>query len=115
MLNPDRLAARNPDAEVLSDRGSLFYRLLAGVSSGFLFTIFFSFLPNLFKAVAFYEGTSSSMERAERKALLFYWYFMLVTAFTGSALANMLLEWFTTGKRYFDKLLSWRRPMLSSS
>lgn len=98
LMNPVVLASRYPNSKVLHDEDSIFFRLLAGMSSGLLFTVFFSFLPQLFKFVAFYEGTSSSMEKAERKALLFYWYFMLVTAFTGSSLANMLLQWFASGK-----------------
>jgi hypothetical protein len=74
---------------MLKDHSNLFYRLLAGPLSGLIMTLFFTFCPQLFKYLAFYEGTSSSLERGERTALLMYWYFMLVTAFFGSSLANV--------------------------
>jgi len=83
----------DPDTYI-DNKESPFYQLLAGPLSGLVKTLFFSFLPQLFKFLAFYEGTSSSMEKAERISLLLYFYFMVVTAFTGTSLATMLLNWF---------------------
>jgi hypothetical protein len=96
LLDPETLTKWFPDAEGLKDPTSQTYRALsrlAGPFSGLMYTLFFSFLPQVFKWLAFFDGTSSSMEKAERYALLLYWYFMLVTAFTGTALANMFFAW----------------------
>mmetsp|Transcript_6267 Transcript_6267/g.15804 ORF Transcript_6267/g.15804 Transcript_6267/m.15804 type:complete len:1341 (-) Transcript_6267:79-4101(-) len=97
LLNPAYLQSLYPDSALLED-GSFFYRVLAGFSSGALYSLFFSILPQVFKLLAFTEGVASSIPVAEDHALLFYWYFMLLTAFTGSTLATMLLEALTTGE-----------------
>ncbi|KAL3928157.1 MAG: hypothetical protein SGARI_005121, partial [Bacillariaceae sp.] len=96
LLDPETLIKWFPDAEGLKDPNSQTYQALsrlAGPFSALMYTLFFSFLPQVFKFLAFYDGTSSSMEKAERYALLLYWYFMLVTAFTGTALANLFFTW----------------------
>mmetsp|Transcript_4818 Transcript_4818/g.12258 ORF Transcript_4818/g.12258 Transcript_4818/m.12258 type:complete len:1303 (-) Transcript_4818:886-4794(-) len=87
---------------IISDQNTEDYNAISGFMAGLANTLFFSFCPQLFKAVAFFEGTSSSLERAERKALLYYWLFMLVTAFTGTTLATLLLSWFTEEDVKFD-------------
>jgi hypothetical protein len=130
-LNPAYLQSLFPDSAVLQNQNSLFYQVLAGFSSGALYSLFFSVLPQVFKFLAFAEGVSSSIPVAEEKALIFvsllvtlllivctlywtiiyfqlihvslfyrmqYWYFMLVTAFTGSTLATMLIGALTTGE-----------------
>jgi len=92
----------------------MLYRALAGPASGLATTLFMALLPQIFKFIAYYEGTSSSLEMAERKALLFMWYFMLVTAFFGQYLATMLIQWYYHGtlqcttslKSYFDSKYS---------
>ncbi|KAG7373736.1 protein of unknown function DUF221-domain containing protein [Nitzschia inconspicua] len=96
LANPDFLATAFPDAPGLHDTSSATYKLFASISGPFsslMLTLFFCFMPQLFKFLAFYDGISSSMEKAERGALLLYWYFMLVTAFPGASLANMFLSW----------------------
>lgn len=133
LLNPAYLQSLYPDSSILQE-GTFFYQVLAGFSSGALYSLFFSVLPQVFKFMAFSEGVSSSVPVAEDSALSFvsltsstksvtlvrisycikcplshcyafrmtlttqYWYFMLVTAFTGSTLATMLLEALTTGE-----------------
>jgi hypothetical protein len=128
VLNPEYLAAAFPDSEVFQNPNGAFYRLFAGLSSGMLYTLFFSVLPQVrqrfrmvrmlgtysrmanlnafcpgctlkkvFKVFANFEGSSSSIPRAENHALRFYWYFMLLTAFTGSTLAQMFFDGFVNG------------------
>ena len=92
ILSPTWLAARYPDIEAFQDPDSFFFKALAGISSGLLYTLFFSILPQIFKALAFFEGTSSSKVKAEENAMRFYWYFMLVTAFTGTSLVQILID-----------------------
>jgi hypothetical protein len=59
-----------------------------------LYTLFFSFCPQLFKAIANFKGNASSMAVAEDNALEYYWIFMMLTAFTGSSFANMFVKIF---------------------
>ena len=97
ILDPEELAKRFPDVPFFQNPDTFFYQLFAGVASGFVYTLFFSFCPQIFKAIANYEGNVSSMRRAEDKALSYFWYFMLLTAFTGTSLAQMLYQGFTQG------------------
>ena len=92
ILSPTWLAARYPDNETFQDPDNFFYKALAGISSGLIYSLFFSILPQIFKALAFSEGSSSSKVKAEENAMRFYWYFMLVTAFTGTSLVQMLVD-----------------------
>jgi len=92
LLNPQYLATLYPDSPIWSNSNGFFYRFFAGISSGMLYSLFFSILPQVFKYLAFMLGSASSIPKGEDNALRFYWYFMLVTAFTGSTLAQMLLN-----------------------
>jgi hypothetical protein len=94
VMNPRWLGQFFPNSKPLHDPDNILYRALAGPASGLATTLFMALLPQIFKFVAYYEGTSSSLEMAERKALLFMWYFMLVTAFFGQYLAAMLIQWY---------------------
>lgn len=92
ILSPTWLAEAFPDNKAFQNPESFFSKALAGISSGYIYTLFFSFLPQVFKVLAFCEGTSSSKVKAEENAMRFYWYFMLVTAFTGTQLVQVLLS-----------------------
>mmetsp|Transcript_37114 Transcript_37114/g.42454 ORF Transcript_37114/g.42454 Transcript_37114/m.42454 type:complete len:1352 (+) Transcript_37114:147-4202(+) len=97
ILNPTLIAARYPNSEFFQDPDNFFFKTLAGISSGLVITLFNSILPQIFKALAFFEGTSSSKVKAEENALRFYWYFILVTSFTGPLLVQMVLSGFQEG------------------
>ena len=105
-LNPRRLGQYFPDWEALHNEKYLLYKVLAGPASGLFTTLFMALLPQIFKLIAYYEGTSSSLEMAERKALMFMWYFMLVTVFFGQYLATMLIQWFYHGTLFFYRGMS---------
>ena len=94
VLNPRWLGQFFPNSKSLHDPDNILYKALAGPASGLATTLFMALLPQIFKLVAYSEGTSSSLEMAERKALLFMWYFMLVTAFFGQYLTAMLIQWY---------------------
>jgi len=94
VLNPRWLGQFFPNSKSLHDPDNILYKALAGPASGLATTLFMALLPQIFKLVAYFEGTSSSLEMAERKALLFMWYFMLVTAFFGQYLTTMLIQWY---------------------
>lgn len=96
LLDPAKLAEIT-GSESLQDPDSFFYRFLSGISSGFLYSIFFSICPQLFLALANFEGNASSKKSAEDKALQYFWFFMLATAFTGTTLAQMFFEGIVNG------------------
>jgi hypothetical protein len=52
LLNPETLAEVFPNWEALQNPDTFFFRVLSGISSGILYTVFFSFCPQLFKAIA---------------------------------------------------------------
>jgi hypothetical protein len=97
MINPRWLGYYFPNSKSLHDPDNILYKALTGPVSGLATNLFMALLPQIFKFIAYYEGTSSSLEMAERKALLFMWYFMLVTTFFGQYLATMLIQWFYHG------------------
>jgi hypothetical protein len=91
VLNPTWIAAQFPNNDQLNDPNGVFNRI-TGFAAGFVTSIFYSILPQIFKRLAFSEGTSSSKAKGEENAVRFYWYFMLATAFAGASLLQMLLD-----------------------
>jgi len=98
LLNPTKLATVFPNLEALRKPQSFFFQVVSGISSGILYSLFFSFCPQLFNAIANFEGNVSSKRTAEDKALTYYWFFMMLTAFTGTTLTQMLTEVFINRK-----------------
>ena len=66
--------------------------LLSGLISAIIFTTFFGLCPSMFKSIANFGSGAVSFDQAEFSALQFYWWFMVVTAFTGQLLANMVIN-----------------------
>jgi hypothetical protein len=71
--------------------------LLSGLVSAFIFTTFFALCPSMFKSIANFGSGAVSVAQAEFSALQYYWWFMVVTAFTGQLLANMVINAFKEG------------------
>jgi len=89
LLNPDSLAELFPGWDSLRNEESFFYTMMAGLSSGLMYSLFFSICPQLFMAIANFEGNVSSQRTSEDKALQYFWYFMMLAAFSGTSLAQM--------------------------
>lgn len=68
------------------------HNLLSGVISGGLYTIFFSVCPFIFKLFANYGSNATSIGEGERRALRYYWFFILFTAFAGQSLVTMTIN-----------------------
>jgi len=51
---------------------------------------FFGVLPQIFKMLANFAGEATSIYEAERHALTYYWWFMLVFVFGGQTLGNVI-------------------------
>ena len=66
--------------------------LLSGLISAIIFTTFFGLCPSMFKSIANFGSGAVSFDQAEFSALQYYWWFMVVTAFTGQLLANMVIN-----------------------
>lgn len=66
--------------------------LLSGLVSALLYTLFFALCPILFKGIANSGSRATSVQEAEQYALKYYWYFMLVTAFAFTGLADMAIS-----------------------
>ena len=61
---------------------------MSGLVSALLYTLFFALCPILFKGIANSGSRATSVQEAEQYALKYYWYFMLVTAFAFTGLAD---------------------------
>lgn len=68
------------------------HNILSGFISGGMYTIFFSVCPFIFKLFANYGSNATSIREAERKALGYYWFFILFTAFAGQSLVSMTIN-----------------------
>ena len=66
---------------------------ISSILTGSLTALFLTVCPYVFKALANYGGNAASLREAEYKAIRYYWFFILVSAFAGNSLANMI----TTG------------------
>eukprot|EP00980_Cylindrotheca_fusiformis_P009792 scaffold2156_cov115-Cylindrotheca_fusiformis.AAC.17 len=69
-----------------------YHSQVSGFISGGLYTIFFSVCPFIFKLFANYGSNATSIRQAEFKALRYYWFFILVTAFAGQSLVSMVIS-----------------------
>jgi hypothetical protein len=56
--------------------------------SGLGQSLLFSVCPTIFKFLSCIEGSSASMEQAEQKAMIYFWYFYIVARFMGPVLLN---------------------------
>ena len=82
----------NPLQRTFQDRfGSGISEIVAGFLQSGLYTLFFALCPVFFKSLANFGSSASSVANAELKALQYYWWFMVVSAFWGTLIANMLL------------------------
>jgi len=59
-----------------------------------LMICFFAVLPQIFKAFANFGSGATSIQEAERHALFYYWWFMLIFAFGGTSLATLVIAAF---------------------
>jgi len=51
--------------------------------SGLTQSLLFSICPVIFKLLANFEGSSSSMQKSEQRSMIFFWYFYIIARFMG--------------------------------
>lgn len=56
--------------------------------SGLTQSILFSICPIIFRFLSCIEGSSISMEQAEQKSMIYFWYFYIIARFLGPVLLN---------------------------
>lgn len=78
--------------EWLSHSKYLSAEIMSGLVSALLYTSFFAICPVMFKAIANSGSQATSVQEAEKFALQYYWYFMLVTAFVFTGLADAAIN-----------------------
>lgn len=66
--------------------------IVSGLVSALLYTTFFALCPVMFKMIANAGSQATSVQEAEKYALHYYWYFMLVTAFVFTGLADAAID-----------------------
>jgi len=84
-----------PYFEELAKSNPLF-KNLAGAVQASLFSLFFALCPLIFRAIANAGSNATSVATAEKAAINYFWWFMVVTAFSGTSFMMM-------GKTYFMK------------
>jgi hypothetical protein len=95
-LAPANLAKSFPALKALREN-EFFINVLAGLLTGIVWTLFFSICPYIFKTIANFGSGATSLRQAEFIALKYYWVFILLTAFTGISLSNILLNSLNSG------------------
>lgn len=67
-------------------------RSWSSTASGLVQTLLFSVAPYLFEALANMEGSATSAGKAQRNAILYFWYFYVVARFMGKIVWDAVLS-----------------------
>ena len=93
LVSPQKLEETLPDLyNWMSQTKYLSAEIMAGLVSALLYTAFFALCPIMFKGIANSGSQATSVQEAEKYALKYYWYFMLVTAFVFTGLADAAIS-----------------------
>jgi len=91
VFNPDLL---QNILSVTEERALSIQVLISGQSQILLFSI----CPPIFKILSNVEGSATSENKAQQKAMLFFWYFFLIVRFMGQIVWDIASEYFTGSK-----------------
>jgi Calcium-dependent channel, 7TM region, putative phosphate/Late exocytosis, associated with Golgi transport len=87
---------------------------LSGLITALIWSSFFALCPVIFKSIAHFGSKATSVASAEFKALQYFWWFMVVTAFSGQLLATMGLKAINEGISLDSELQSILRQIAGS-
>ena len=94
LVDPEAVSRIFPD---LNGAASQYGAVLSGLVTASIWSTFFALCPVIFRSVANFGSKSTSVASAEFKALQYFWWFMITTAFSGQLLATMGLKAFNEG------------------
>mmetsp|Transcript_24637 Transcript_24637/g.68012 ORF Transcript_24637/g.68012 Transcript_24637/m.68012 type:complete len:1091 (+) Transcript_24637:1740-5012(+) len=96
LLSPGKLKGIAPGIQLWSENNIGSY-IFSGFLPALVWTGFYGVCPPMFKAIANFGSNATSAACAEGSAMRYFWWFMIVSAFTGTSLASALLESFGEG------------------
>jgi hypothetical protein len=99
LVDPSKLDELIPGYEAWVSRNVWSENIFSGILPALIWTLFFAMCPVIFKTIANFGSNAHSVYKAEFKAMQYYWWFIVLTAFTGSSLSNMVLQGFNAGIR----------------
>eukprot|EP00536_Pseudo-nitzschia_multiseries_P003826 jgi/Psemu1/237046/estExt_Genewise1.C_600084 len=97
--NPDKVVALFGEAAQASL--SKYSSSLSGLTQILLFSV----CPVIFRIVANFEGSSTSMQKAEQRALMYFWYFYIIARFMGQIVYKSTLL-FLRGEQGLENLVT---------
>jgi len=102
LVDPESLDELFPGfGNVSEDWGGVeFTSLISGFMTALIQSSFFALCPIMFKSIANCGSRATSVASAEFKALQYYWWFMVITAFSGQLLVSMVLRGFNDGLKF---------------
>ncbi len=92
LVAPQTLQKTLPGLQQWLNHLNLSAEIMSGLVSALLYTSFFALCPVMFKAIANFGSQATSVQEAEKFAMQYYWYFMLVTAFVFTGLADAAIN-----------------------
>ena len=93
---------------------------LGSLATGLTQSVLFSIGPTVFKTLAGMEGSSTSTQKVEQKALIFFWYFYIIGRLMGPIVWDAFSQIFSSPGEYFRCLhhpfhaMLWKSPLLLS-
>ena len=91
LLSPQSLQEILPDLDSWLQNGFMKY-VFSGFIPALVWTGFYAICPPMFKAIANFGSNATSAACAEGSALRYFWWFMIVSAFTGTSLASAVIK-----------------------
>jgi hypothetical protein len=97
LLSPQTLGRVIEDLDVWLENSFLKY-IFTGLIPALVWTAFFAICPPMFKAIANFGSNATSSSQAEGSAMNYFWWFMVVSAFTGTSLSSAIIDGFQSGQ-----------------
>jgi len=93
LVAPEKLNEIIPGIKALADDNPIFNKLLSGIIPAGFYSLFFALCPVIFRCISNSGSNAISVNQAEYIALQYYWFFMIMTAFSGTFIATTALNY----------------------
>jgi hypothetical protein len=97
LVEPERLQKILPDILIWQEQSAFLANILSGLVPALIWTGFFALCPALFKIIANFGSNATSSVNAENVALWYFWWFMVLAAFSGTSLSTAIIKGFNEG------------------